>query len=243
MRMFCLPYAGGSAMFYARWRRTLPQWIEVEPVELPGRGARMEEPLDTDLCALAERLTAELLRMPFDRPYGLFGHSLGALLAFEIAHSLLDRGAPAPSVLFASGAEAPAVRDGRRWRLPLSDDQLRDELKDRQGTPADVLDNTEIMCAALPVLRADFLMSGTYAYRRRTPLPCPIHVFGGDEDDTTADALDAWRHETSDGFDLDMLPGHHFFIHDHQTLLLNRIVAALTQRFERMHRGLAPTAA
>ncbi|MET0674317.1 MAG: alpha/beta fold hydrolase [Bradyrhizobium sp.] len=243
MRLFCLPYAGGSAMFYARWRRTLPRWIEVEPVELPGRGARMDEPLDTDLCALAERLAAELQRMPLDRPYGLFGHSLGALLAFEMAHALLDRGARAPSVLFASGAEAPTVRDGRKWKLPLSDDALRAELKDRQGTPDDVLDNPAIMRAVLPVLRADFLMSGTYAYRRRKPLPCPIHVFGGDEDTTLPDALDAWRRETSDGFDLDMLPGHHFFIHDQQSRLLSLIVPALAQRSEQLQRGREPTEA
>lgn len=243
MRLFCLPFAGGSAMFHARWRKVLPQWIVVEPIELPGRGARMDEPLQIGLCALAEQLADELMCMSTDRPYSLLGHSLGALLAFELAHVLLDRGAPAPSVLFVSGAEAPAVRDGSRWRRPLSEDELRNELQNLQGTSPQVLDNSDVMRAALPVLRADFLMSGTYAYRRRKPLPCPIHVFGGDRDDIAADELGAWQHETSAGFDIDMLPGHHFFIHDHQSLLLKLIVGALTRRSEQLRPGLASTEA
>src|SRR5688500_1281485 len=117
MRLLCLPYSGGSAMFYARWRRLLPSWIDVRPVEWPGRGARMVEPLATNPRALASQLAVEL-GAQLDAPYALFGHSLGALMAFELAHSLIDRGAPAPAILFASGAEAPAVRDGSKWRLP-----------------------------------------------------------------------------------------------------------------------------
>lgn len=226
MRLFCLPYSGGSAMFYARWRRLLPTWIDVRPVEWPGRGARVDEPLATDARALASQLAAEL-HAQLDAPYSLFGHSLGALIAFELAHSLLDRGAPAPAILLASGAEAPAVRDGSKWRLPLSDEALLQELRDLQGTPDEALLNAGLMRSALPVLRADFLMCGAYVYRPRRPLPCPVHVFGGVDDDTSRESLQAWRQETSTEFTLDMLPGHHFFIHTQQAELLDLIGAAL----------------
>jgi surfactin synthase thioesterase subunit len=236
MRLFCLPYSGGSAMFYARWRRLLPSWIDVQPVEWPGRGARMDEPCVTNPRELAEQLAAEL-GARLDRPYALFGHSLGALVAFELAHSLLDRGAPTPLVLFASGTEAPAVRDGSKWRLPLSDDALLKELRSLQGTPDEALSSPEIMRTALPVLRADFLMCGAYAYRQRRPLPFPIHVFGGDDDETSRNSLEAWRRETSAGFGIDMLPGHHFFIHTRQAEFLGLISAVLERQSGRPPSG------
>ncbi|MBH5386160.1 thioesterase II family protein [Bradyrhizobium diversitatis] len=239
MRLLCLPYSGGSAMFYARWRRLLPSWIDVRPVEWPGRGARMDEPLATDPHVLAAKLASELGGQ-LDGPYALFGHSLGAVIAFELAHGLLDRGAAAPAVLFASGAEAPAVRDGSRWREPLSDDALMKELRNLQGTPDEALSNAELMRSALPVLRADFLMCGAYVYRPRRALPCPVHVFAGADDETDREALETWRRETSASFTLDVLPGHHFFIHTQQAELIERIGAALARRSGRsidLHRS------
>jgi surfactin synthase thioesterase subunit len=239
MRLFCLPYSGGSAMFYARWRRLLPAWIDVRPVEWPGRGARMDQPLATDPKALALQLAAEL-HPQLDGPYALFGHSLGALIAFELAHGLGDRGAPAPAILFASGAEAPAVRDGSKWRLPLSDEALLGELRKLRGTPDEALSNAELMRSALPVLRADFLMCGAYVYRPRHRLRCPVHVFGGIDDETSRESLQAWRHETSAGFTVDMLPGHHFFIHTQQAELLDLIGSALARQSGRsigLHRS------
>ncbi|QOZ10383.1 thioesterase II family protein [Bradyrhizobium sp. CCBAU 51765] len=239
MRLLCLPYSGGSAMFYARWRRLLPSWIDVRPVEWPGRGARMDEPLATDPHVLAAKLAGELGGQ-LDGPYALFGHSLGAVIAFELAHGLLDRGAAAPAVLFASGAEAPAVRDGSRWREPLSDDALKQELRHLQGTPDEALSNAELMRSALPVLRADFLMCGAYVYRPRRPLPCPVHVFAGAGDETGREALETWRRETSASFTLDVLPGRHFFIHTQQAELIERIGAALALRSGRsidLHRS------
>ncbi|MCA6119373.1 thioesterase [Bradyrhizobium sp. WSM 1738] len=239
MRLLCLPYSGGSAMIYARWRRLLPSWVDVHPVEWPGRGARMDEPLATDPRLLASQLAREL-GAQLDGPYALFGHSLGAVIAFELAHSLIDHGAPAPSILFASGAEAPAVRDGSKWRLPLSDEALLHELRNLRGTPDEALSNAELMRSALPVLRADFLMCGAYVYRPRHQLPCPVHVFGGTEDETSHEALEAWRQETSASFRLDMLPGHHFFIHTQQAELIDLIGAALSRQSGRsigLHRS------
>lgn len=230
LNLLCLPYSGASAMVYARWRRKLPDWLSVRPVELPGRGARFGEALQTDMQALARLLAAEQ-RLAASKPYALLGHSLGALLAFELAHELQALGCPAPLALFACGTAAPTRReeyDGKDWREPKSDPQLIDELRELQGTPEDVLANEELMGLTLPILRADFLLCGRYAYRQRSPLRCPLHVLAGDADRATQEQLLAWGQETLGPFDLQMFPGGHFFIHTEE----DRVLDALTSRLQ-----------
>ncbi|WP_313738739.1 alpha/beta fold hydrolase [Pseudomonas sp.] len=230
LNLLCLPYSGASAMVYARWRRKVPAWLNVHPVELPGRGARFGEALQTDMQALARHLAVEQ-RLAASKPYALLGHSLGALLAFELAHELQALGCPAPSALFACGTAAPTRReeyDGKDWREPKSDPQLIDELRQLQGTPEDVLANEELMGLTLPILRADFLLCGRYAYRQRPPLRCPLHVLAGDADRATQEQLLAWAQETLGPFDLKMFPGGHFFIHTEE----DRVLDALTSRLQ-----------
>lgn len=229
LNLLCLPYSGASAMVYARWRRKLPAWLNVRPVELPGRGARFGEALQTDMQALARQLAVEQ-RLAASKPYALLGHSLGALLAFELAHELQSLGCPAPSALFACGTAAPTRReeyDGKDWREPKSDAQLIDELRQLQGTPEDVLANEELMGLTLPILRADFLLCGRYAYRQRPPLRCPLHVLAGDADRATQEQLLAWAQETLGPFDLQMFPGGHFFIHTEEDRVLDALASRL----------------
>src|SRR5471032_1015798 len=129
LRLYCLPYSGASAMVYARWRRKLPEWIEVCPLELPGRGRRFNDPLQTDLPALVNQLAGEL-QGNLDLTYALFGHSLGALVAFELAHALRRNGLPPASALFASGAPAPAFREYHtELAVEQSDTQLLARLR------------------------------------------------------------------------------------------------------------------
>ncbi|MFJ4064716.1 thioesterase II family protein [Pseudomonas sp. NPDC089996] len=230
LNLLCLPYSGASAMVYSRWRRKLPAWLQVRPVELPGRGARMGEPLQTDMQALARQLANEQ-RLVASAPYALLGHSLGALLAFELAHELQALGCPPPTALFACGTAAPTRRedyDGNNWRAPKSDAELKHELRELNGTPPEVLDNAELMSLTLPVLRADFLLCGRYQYRQRPALQCPLHVLGGEADRASAEQLQAWRKETHGTFSLQMFPGGHFFIHEHE----DRVLGALTQALE-----------
>jgi surfactin synthase thioesterase subunit len=217
INLLCLPYSGASAMVYSRWRRALPAWLQVRPVELPGRGARMAEALQE------QRLTTST-------PYALLGHSLGALLAFELAHELQALGCQPPLALFACGTAAPTRRedyDGRRWREPKSDTELIDELRELQGTPEQVLANDELMSLTLPILRADFLLCGTYAYRQRPALRCPLHVLGGEDDRASDEQLRAWQHETQGSFSLQVFPGGHFFIPDHEPGVLAALTSAL----------------
>ncbi len=213
LRLFCLPYSGASAMVYARWRRKLPAWLDVHPLELPGRGARSAQPFATDAIELARRLAMEI-RADLQRPYALFGHSLGGLLAFETAHALREMGVPAPLALFASGTSAPARRDFSDYAEPKSDPELIERLRSLRGTSEEVLANPELLSFALPILRADFLLCGGYRYSPRAPLRLPIHVLGGKQDDVSIEDLLAWQDETLGAFSLDMFEGHHFFIHD-----------------------------
>jgi len=222
MKLFCFPYAGASATVYARWRRCLPDWLEVKPVELPGRGMRFDEPPQSDLNALAGQLADELRPATGGR-YALFGHSLGALLALEVAHRLAADPGGTPSGLFVSGTHAPSRRDTTRYARLRTDRELIAELRRLNGTPPEVLDNPEFLALTLPVLRADFALCADYRHRSRPPLGCALHVFGGTRDETTPDTLGAWREETHGDFFLDILDGDHFFIRQREDEVLGLI--------------------
>jgi surfactin synthase thioesterase subunit len=226
VQLFCLPHSGATAQGYLRWSRLLPSWLLVRPVELPGRGARSAEPLRTDLVALARDLAAELSGTVGTR-YALFGHSIGAVLAFEIARALVERGAPAPLRLFVSASEAPALRSDRGLARPKTDAELLEELRRLRGTPEDALLDPDLMGLVLPVLRADFLMCGGYRHSPRPPLPCSISALGGVADDIAPAALQAWRSETTAGFSMRLFEGGHFFIHAREREAIDAIVADL----------------
>jgi surfactin synthase thioesterase subunit len=190
LTLLCLPYSGASAMVYSRWRRKLPEWLTLQPVELPGRGARYGEPLHTDMRRLALQLAQEQ-KATLKAPYALFGHSLGALLACEMAHAFRSLGCPEPVALFASGTAAPTMRADydRGFAQPRTDAELIDQLRTLNGTSEEVLANKELMSLTLPVLRADFLLCGRFEPQQRPLLKCPVHVLGGKDDRATTEQL------------------------------------------------------
>lgn len=222
LNLLCLPYSGASAMVYSRWRRQLPPWLHLQPLELPGRGSRYAEPLHTDMRGLARQLALEV-RATLRTPYALFGHSLGALLACELAHALRALGCPEPVALFASGTAAPTQRSeyDRGFAEPKTDAQLIEQLRTLNGTSEEVLANQELMSLTLPILRADFLLCGSFRPLQRPLLNCPVHVLGGKADRATAEQLIAWSQETHGSFSVDMLAGGHFFIHEHEAKVLS----------------------
>ena len=224
LTLLCLPYSGASAMVYSRWRRKLPEWIKLQPVELPGRGARYGEPLHTDMRRLALQLAREQLAT-LKPPYALFGHSLGALLACEMAHALRSLGGPEPVALFASGTAAPTMRADydRGFAEPKTDAELIEQLRVLNGTSEEVLANEELMSLTLPILRADFHLCGRFAPLQRPLLKCPVHVLGGKTDRATPSQLIGWSKETHGSFSVDILAGGHFFIHEHEAKVLRLI--------------------
>lgn len=244
--LYCLPYAGSSASMYVRWKRRLPSWIEVIPVELPGRGRRMAEPLEVTLPALLERIALDVRPEP-SQPFAVFGHSLGAILAFELAARLEAHGLT-PSLVFASGTGSPTTRDRERFAALVTDAELRAELLRLDGTPQHVLADPELMELTLPVLRADFQVAASYSATPGRTLRAPLVALGGTSDPTTSSAaIAAWREQTRGDFAMHLLPGGHFFIHAEESTLftllerhLLRILMASTSPSAAAPSALAP---
>ncbi|GAA6624144.1 thioesterase II family protein [Scytonema sp. NUACC26] len=223
LRLLCFPYAGGSSLIFRKWSDSLPSTVEVCPVELPGRGSQIKLPLFTRLVPLVEAL-AQALKPHLDKPFAFFGHSMGALVSFELARLLRKEYGFEPVHLFVSGRRAPQLSDPKPPIHTLGDSEFKEELRQLNGTPKAVLENAELMEILVPIVRADFATLETYVYTQEPPLDSPIAVFGGLEDlEANYEELEAWREQTSSSFSLQMFPGDHFFINSAQSLLLDSL--------------------
>jgi medium-chain acyl-[acyl-carrier-protein] hydrolase len=228
LRLFCFPPAGGSAYQYMRWERELPGSIEVFPVQLPGRGGRLNEPPFRRLMPLAQTLARDLV--PFlDRPYALFGHSMGALIAFELARHLersIDNG---PALLIVSGRRGPEWPRSKPPTYDLPDEEFKAELRRMNGTPEDVLNNPQLMELMTPMLRADFELVQTYVFEGPCALRCPIRGYGGLGDSAvTTESLQAWRQYTASSFSMSLFPGDHFFVFQSHNRFFYKLAMDLT---------------
>ncbi|ANP49609.1 medium-chain acyl-[acyl-carrier-protein] hydrolase [Streptomyces griseochromogenes] len=220
VRLFCLPYAGGSARAYLPWARQLADAADVTPLELPGRGERIRELPCGRMEPLLDDLLPRIARSA-DEPFALFGHSLGAAIAYELAHQLRDRHGVQPVRLFVSAHRAPHLPLRERRITHLSDDAFAAHLRDLGGTPAEVFDSPDLMRLLMPVLRADFALSEGYGHMADDPLDCPVTAFGGTQDpDVSVEELSAWQRHTRDRCRVRMLDGDHFFVQTAQTQLL-----------------------
>ena len=227
LRLFCFPYAGGGAYIYRSWSNTLPPLVEVCAIQLPGRGTRMSEKPLSDLAQVVDQ-AAQGLQSYFDRPFAFFGHSMGALIGFELARKLQSENKTGPKHLFVSAHRAPHLPNTEGTFYNLPDAELIEELRHLKGTPTEVLENPELMHLMLPLMRADFSVCQNYDYQPAAqPLACPITVFGGLEDTLTKEQLQDWRQHTTAAFKLRLLPGDHFFLHTSQETLLRTLAQEL----------------
>jgi medium-chain acyl-[acyl-carrier-protein] hydrolase len=214
---------------YRPWAAGIPETTELWCVRLPGRESFRGARPFTRLGALVEAL-APAIRPYLDVPFAFFGHSMGGLISFELSHELHRRHALTPVHLFIAGHRAPQLPDRTPMLHHLPESELLSQLRRLNGTPEAILQDAELMRFFLPVLRADFAICETYTYIARTPLTCPISVFGGLHDPrVSSDELAAWREQTRGAFIHRMLPGDHFFLHSAQELLLRGLVQDLTQ--------------
>jgi surfactin synthase thioesterase subunit len=231
LKLLCLPCAGASATMYLRWKRQLPAWIEVHPVELPGRGERLGEPLIDDFETQVVRLCEEqATQMRGD--FVLFGHSMGALLAYGMAARLRDVGRPQPRMLFISGSAAPSMRDSQSLADFDSDKALIADLRQQGGTPEEVFESPELLRLTLDVLAADYRLCRSFRYRSGSPFDYPLKALAGLDDDIEKVRLEAWQREAGGAFSLNWFEGGHFFIRQQQTQVLMTIERALTLRIE-----------
>ena len=198
----------------------MPRSVEICAVQLPGRGSRMHEPPFTAISTLVTAL-AQALASYVDIPMAFFGHSMGGIIAFELARYLRRKRNLGVVHLFVSGSRAPQVEieEPRTYDLPKP--EFLETLRTLNGTPKEVLDHPELLELMMPLLRADFAVCETYDYSPEPPLDCPITAFGGMKDsEVTREHLEAWRDQTTSSFSLRMLPGDHFFINTEQAMLL-----------------------
>lgn len=218
--MFCFPYAGGSALVFRTWSERLSPDIEVCPIQLPGRGTRLTDPPFTRLSLLVESLACALFPL-LNKPFAVFGHSMGALVSFELIRQLRKQYGLEPIRLFVSAARAPQLPHVGSPLHTLPEPAFLQALRRLNGTPKEVLEHKELMQLMFPLLRADLAVCETYVYATEPPLDCPISTFGGLRDRTVSrNDLEAWRAQTTAYFSLLMLPGDHFFLHTAQSLLL-----------------------
>jgi surfactin synthase thioesterase subunit len=227
LRLFCFHYAGGSAQTFHSWPADLPPIVEIGAVQLPGRGARLAEPNITRLSPLS-RIVAQALQRFIDKPFAFFGHSLGALLCFEVARSLRRENRLGPVHIFISATEAPHRRKRDEPLSTLPKAVLIEKLHKFNGAPPEALRNEELMDLVLPAIRADFELCETYEYHPESPLECPMTIYGGLEDhEVEAERLTAWSEMTVGACEIRKFPGGHFYINSSRSIFLQTFAGDL----------------
>lgn len=227
IRLLCLPHAGAGATAYQAWGVGLDPSVAVWPVQPPGRQKRRGEPPFTRVAPLAKEL-ARAIADELVGPYAMFGHSTGALCAFETIRELRATGGPLPIHLFVSGRRAPQLPIGRDDLAAMDLPQLSEFLRRGGGTPEEILADRDVLRALQPLLAADYAVNQCYEYRHEPPLDISITGFAG-VDDTGADpALTApWGAQTTRAFVLHPLAGGHFAVFDRRAEVHTRIAADL----------------
>ncbi|AJC52683.1 MULTISPECIES: alpha/beta fold hydrolase [Streptomyces] len=212
-RLVCFPHAGGAASAYVPLSRVLTPAVRVLAVQYPGRQNRLREQPLSDIGRLADILADEVHEVD-EGPFAFFGHSMGAVLAYEVARRLEARGAPGPVRLFLSGRNAPARVPGKHDRMRSDADVLR-TVRLLGGTTASVLEDPELLAMVLPALRADYHAIGSYRWSPCPKLSVPFTVLVGDRDPVASrSGASAWCELTSAPTDVRVFPGGHFYL-DH----------------------------
>lgn len=237
LRLFCFPYAGGGASIFRTWWLDMPEEVEVCSIQLPGREKMVRTAPFTQLVPLVDKMVQVLL--PYlDIPFVFFGHSMGALLSFELARQLRKQKALTPVHLFVSSCRAPQLPATDAPIHQLSENEFIEKLRHLNGTPKLILQHTEFMQLFLPVIRADFSVCETYLYSPKPPLDCSISAFGGAQDHVISyKQLAAWREQTCGSFILQLFPGDHFFLQSARPLLLQVISRQLTCLLRQLSRS------
>lgn len=211
-RLFCLPFAGGGASIYHAWPSAFPPSIEVRAIQLPGRESRFKEPRSARVEPLATGI-ADALGRHLDRPFALFGYSIGALLAFEAIRELRRRGAPLPSYLFVAASHAPQYPKPHPPLAHLPREEFLERIRYYYEPSEAAWEIPELLEVFLPILRDDAAMYDSYEYVDEPPLSCPIDAYVGSVDRGAPVAgAEAWREQTTGEFELTVFPGSHFFV-------------------------------
>jgi surfactin synthase thioesterase subunit len=212
--LFCLPFAGGSSYSYREFQRYADNGMRMEALDLPGRGRRFPERLLTRLPDMADDVF-EQIRNRLDGAYAVYGHSLGAWIAYLLVKRIIRERCPLPRHLFVSGRKGPCLPAKEKDRHLLPRAEFVEILKKFEGTTQEVLENRELMSLFEPVLRADFQALDTYAYERSVPFDVPVTVMWGSDENTPRSEALRWQDETTQKVSFLEFSGGHFFIFQH----------------------------
>lgn len=221
--IFCFPFAGASSNVYLKWKKYYDPDIQIFPVELPGRGKRLREKLLYTMDDVVASIVESIKPCLHDKPYFFFGHSMGGVLAYEVAKCLYQIQLPGPKALFITGRNSPDTKP-KKFRHDLSFDELKTELLELGGTPENLLNDDVLLQLFIPVIRADFQVVETYCCEAPSPIESDIYVISGEDDIMTKDSdLGKWRNFTSGAFETIDLKGDHFFIFQEEETLAGLI--------------------
>lgn len=213
IRLFCLPYAGASASIYNKWQNEFGKLIEVQPIQLPGRENRYEEKYDTNVKDLVQNISVGIEQF-LDKPFAIFGHSMGAILAYELSCEIYKRYAKKLTALFVSACRCPEqMSDYKPIIHNLPDDEFFKAVQGYNGIHPEFLQSKEFIQYFIPILRNDFKTVETYTYEKKSQLECPIIAYCGINDSNIlTDQVIKWQDYTSDKFSYKIFEGDHFFI-------------------------------
>jgi medium-chain acyl-[acyl-carrier-protein] hydrolase len=228
-RLFLFPYAGGGSAVFGKWPANLPGNVEAWIAHYPGRGSRHNESLIKELGQLAGKLS-QAIRPFLDKPFALFGHSMGGLVAVELTRQLRKNNLPQPTTLFVSGCGAPHLPDPHPAIHTLPDAEFLKALQAFNGVPAEAMNSPELMELLLPIVRADFEAVESYAYdSNEPPFDCPIIAFGGlDDPRVSKERIEGWALHTNSNYKSQYLPGDHFFITTARDAVISSIFSQVT---------------
>ncbi|WP_161963880.1 thioesterase II family protein [Xanthomonas arboricola] len=219
-RLFCFPYAGGNPYLFREWPALLDHAYELFALQAPGKGARILEPPCQTIAALIDGLMPVIEPMLAQRSFSFYGHSNGAVIAFELACRLQQRGLPMPRHLILTGSPAPWTRVQERDYLRMPDESFVQVLRDLQGTPEEVLADHELLRLVMPGLRADFAQGQSYRFEHPIALDVATTLVHGEEDSFEIERTLAWQQKLVRPATLHRMPGGHFFIHRHMSELI-----------------------
>jgi len=226
LRLFLFPYAGGTPTAFTKWSAEFPNNIETNIIHYPGRGSRFNESPIKELSVLVQEINHAILPL-LDKPFIFFGHSMGGMIAFELARRL----SPQPQILFVSACGAPQFPDPNHPLHLLTDSEFIKSLQKLNGLPADVINNSELTQLLLPTLRADFEAIESHKYNfSEDQLKCPIIAFGGcDDTHVSRERLEGWSAQTSASFKSQYFSGDHFFINTARQSVTTSIIDWITK--------------
>lgn len=233
INLFCLPFAGGSKYSYRLYEENLPSFLHLVPLEYPGRGTRLSEPLKEDVDQLVQDLYTQIEDRLEQSPYAIYGHSMGGLMAYLLTRKIIENGKTPPLHLFITGTPGPAASSRTERKRHLMDKKtFIEEVRSLNGSPDEILQNDELLEYIEPILRADFKVSENYNYLREGMLNIPMTVITGTSENIKQEEILLWQKETQMAVDFRRMPGHHFFIFKYPYEIIQIIAKKLVVHYK-----------